>query len=94
MGGEIVSLVAVEEAIARLWPQAFHAIIIRPDLKKGESLILYTTYSHADKSSLISFWKREGLSEVSLPKALYILPTLPLLGSGKVDYASLPFLSV
>lgn len=93
VGGEIVSLMAVEDAVTRLWPNYTHAIITRPDLKKGEQLILYTTYSLADKSSLISFWKHEGLSEISLPKALYILPTLPLLGSGKIDYAALSCLS-
>ncbi len=94
VGGETVSLSAVEEAIARLWPNYLHAVITCPDLKKGERLILYTTYSLADKFSLIAFWKHEGLSEVSLPKALYVLPTLPLLGSGKVDYAALSCLSV
>jgi acyl-[acyl-carrier-protein]-phospholipid O-acyltransferase / long-chain-fatty-acid--[acyl-carrier-protein] ligase len=89
VGGETVSLIAVEETILRLWPGHIHAVIARPDPKKGEQLILFTNFPAAERSILISFWKAQGLSELSLPKVIRILPTLPLLGSGKVDYRAL-----
>ncbi len=89
VGGETVSLTAVEEAVGRLWPEHVHAVIARPDPKKGEQLVLYTTCPTADKSALMSFWKEKGLSDLSLPRTLVILSTLPLLGSGKVDYRAL-----
>lgn len=89
VGGEMVSLPAVEDALYRLWPGFAHAVIARPDLRKGEQLILFTTYVHADRPALVAFWKASGLSELSLPRTLRILPALPLLGSGKVDYKSL-----
>lgn len=89
VGGEMVSLAAVEEAVQKLWPDHTHAIISRPDPKKGEQLILFTEYPSADKSALISFWKAQGLSELTLPRQVYTLSSLPLLGSGKVNYKQL-----
>jgi len=89
VGGEMISLAAVEEAVNQLWPQHIHAIIARPDARRGEELILFTIFKDADKSALISFWKEQGLSKLSLPRILRILPSLPLLGSGKVNYLAL-----
>ncbi|MBY0501464.1 MAG: acyl-[ACP]--phospholipid O-acyltransferase [Alphaproteobacteria bacterium] len=89
VGGENVSLAAVEEAIARLWPEHHHAVLARPDPKKGERLILYTTYPFVERSILISFWKEQGLPEFSCPRIIHTLSSLPLLGSGKVDYRAL-----
>ncbi len=89
VGGETISLLAVEEALLRLWPGSIHAVITRPDSKKGERLVLFTNYVSAEKSALISFWKIQGLSELSLPRVIHILPLLPLLGSGKINYRAL-----
>lgn len=89
IGGEMISLLAVEEALHRLWPEHVHAIVAQPDQKKGEILMLFTTFPAADRAALITFWKAQGLSELSLPKVVKILPALPLLGSGKIDYKTL-----
>ncbi|OJW53922.1 MAG: hypothetical protein BGO67_07600 [Alphaproteobacteria bacterium 41-28] len=89
VGGETVSLGAVEEALLRLWPGYIHAVIARPDPKKGEQLVLFTNYASAERSMLIAFWKAQGLSELSLPRIIRILQSLPLLGSGKVNYRAL-----
>lgn len=90
VGGEMLSLTAIEEAVGKLWPGYTHGVITQPDLKKGERLVLYTTYPKAEKTTLAAFWKQQGLSELSLPKVLIVLPSLPLLGSGKIDYRVLP----
>lgn len=89
VGGEMVSLPAIEEALQRLWPEYAHAVIAQPDQKKGEKLVLFTTVPSADRSALISFWKTQGLSDLSLPRVIKTIPSLPLLGSGKVDYKAL-----
>ncbi|MBS0272702.1 MAG: acyl-[ACP]--phospholipid O-acyltransferase [Proteobacteria bacterium] len=89
VGGEMVSLGVVEEGIGRLWPEYLHAVIVRPDPKKGEQIVLFTNYPHAERSALVAFWKTQGLSELSIPRVIHILPSLPLLGSGKVDYRAL-----
>ena len=89
VGGETISLAAVEEALSRLWPGYIHGVIARSDPKKGEQLVLFTNYTAAERSELISFWKAQGLSELSLPRHIRILAALPLLGSGKVNYRAL-----
>ena len=89
VGGEMIFLAAVEEAIRCLWPGYSHAVIARPDPRKGEKLILFTTYYLADRAALLSYWRVQGLSELSLIRSIHILPSLPLLGSGKIDYRAL-----
>lgn len=89
VGGEMISLIAVEEVISRLWPDFLHGIIAAPHARKGEQLILFTTYKEAKRSDLIAFWKEQGLSELSLPAHIQTLSTFPLLGSGKVNYKAL-----
>lgn len=89
IAGEMVSLTGVEEAISRLWPEHRHAVLARPDRRKGEQLVLYTTFLGATRALLIAFWKTERLSELSLPRTIHILPSLPLLGTGKIDYKGL-----
>jgi len=89
VGGETISLTRVEEALFLLWPEHLHAVIALPDPKKGEQIILCTDYPLAERSTLVSFWKAQGFSDLSLPRVIHILHSLPLLGSGKVDYKAL-----
>jgi len=89
VGGETISLTYIEEVLSHLWPGFLHAVVSRPDPKKGEHLILFTNYPEAEKSVLILHWKEQGFSDLSLPKSIRILHALPLLGSGKIDYRAL-----
>ncbi len=86
IAGEMVSLAAVEEHISKLWPDFQHAVMNKPDEKKGEQLILVTNYVEAKVTALIEFFKLQGLSELSIPKRIQVVEQIPLLGSGKVDY--------
>jgi acyl-[acyl-carrier-protein]-phospholipid O-acyltransferase/long-chain-fatty-acid--[acyl-carrier-protein] ligase len=86
ISGEMVSLTAIENAIDDLWPDKQHAVISLPDAKKGEQLILITDHQLATRNALFKFYQKRGLSELSLPRRLYFIETMPLLGSGKVDY--------
>lgn len=89
IGGEMVSLTAVEDALHCLWPEHAHSVITRADQRKGEQLVLFTTFPSAERSALIAFWKAQGLSDLSLPRIIHILPSLPLLGSGKINRKAL-----
>ncbi|MBI2790591.1 MAG: acyl-[ACP]--phospholipid O-acyltransferase [Gammaproteobacteria bacterium] len=89
IGGEMVSLAFVEHYLDKLWPHAMHAVITIPDEKKGEQLLLVTTHEHADRSEIIQYARQNGISELAVPKAIKILHKIPLLGSGKVDYAGI-----
>lgn len=86
VAGEMVPLTGVEEAVARLWPEHMHAVIARPDRRKGEQLVLYTTFPKATRTLLLAFWKMEKLSDLSLPRTIHVIDKMPLLGSGKIDY--------
>jgi acyl-[acyl-carrier-protein]-phospholipid O-acyltransferase/long-chain-fatty-acid--[acyl-carrier-protein] ligase len=93
IGGEMVSLTAVEGYVGRLWPEHAHAVVTLPDPKKGEQLVLVTDHEEASREELIGFARKEGLAEISVPKTLLKVPELPLLGSGKVDYVRLKTLA-
>jgi acyl-[acyl-carrier-protein]-phospholipid O-acyltransferase/long-chain-fatty-acid--[acyl-carrier-protein] ligase len=86
IGGEMVSLTAVEELAARAWPETQHACVSLPDFQKGEQLILVTTRVDAQRAELSARAKEEGMSELHVPKRIVHVAALPLLGSGKTDY--------
>jgi acyl-[acyl-carrier-protein]-phospholipid O-acyltransferase/long-chain-fatty-acid--[acyl-carrier-protein] ligase len=82
----MISLTAIENIIYDLWSDKHHAILSIPDAKKGEQLILVTDHKLATRQGLIKFFREKGLSELSLPRRLYFIDLMPLLGSGKVNY--------
>lgn len=82
----MISLTAIEEEIYSLWPQYQHAVLAKPDERKGEQIVLVTNYKTAEISYLIDHFKQRGMAEISLPKKIIILMKLPVLGSGKIDY--------
>jgi len=89
IGGEMVSLPAVETLAAGLWPQAAHAVVTRPDAKKGEQLVLFTTQADAALRPLQQWGREQGAAELSIPREIRVLAELPVLGTGKVDYVTL-----
>ncbi len=89
IGGEMVSLPAVEGYAASVWPGFDHAIVTRPDERKGEQLVLYTTADARDAKPMLAWAKSNGVSELMLPKQVVHLDALPVLGTGKIDYVTL-----
>lgn len=94
IGGEMVSLTAVEQFISSVYPGFMHAIIAIPDSKKGEQLILYSNCGDITRLRLLSYAKDQGYHEFFVPKKITIIEKLPVLGTGKVDYVTLSMLSV
>lgn len=89
IAGEMVSLTAVEGYAGAVWPDALHATIAVPDPKKGEQVILFTDRPDADRAALLSYARENGIAEIMIPKEVRILDTLPILGTGKVDYVGI-----
>lgn len=89
IGGEMVSLPAVEGYVAAVWPEAESAVVSRPDPRKGEQLVLFTTEKGANASDLRTWAKENGIAELAIPRDIRVLESLPLLGTGKLDYATL-----
>ena len=86
IGGEMISLPAIEDAMTALWPGERHAIVAVPDAKKGEQLIALTTKEDGDRADLSAHIRKNGFSELSVPKTLKTVAAIPLLGNGKIDY--------
>lgn len=89
IGGEMVSLPAVEGYAASTWPGAEHAVVTRPDAKKGEQLVLFTTRAGARPAELLAWGKANGVAELALPRDVRVVDALPVLGTGKLDYVTM-----
>jgi acyl-[acyl-carrier-protein]-phospholipid O-acyltransferase/long-chain-fatty-acid--[acyl-carrier-protein] ligase len=88
VGGEMISLTAVEGFLAQLWPDHTHAVVAVPDEKKGEQLILVTENKEAQRQEITEYVRSQGLSELGLPKKIIYVDQVPLLGTGKIDYVT------
>jgi acyl-[acyl-carrier-protein]-phospholipid O-acyltransferase/long-chain-fatty-acid--[acyl-carrier-protein] ligase len=87
IGGEMVSLAAVEKMAAELWPDALSAVASLPDPRKGERLVLVTGQPQASRSAFQAFAKSKGSSELMIPAEVVVVDKVPVLGSGKLDFA-------
>lgn len=89
IGGEMISLAAVEDFVSAVWPGYGHAVIYISHLRKGEQLVLLTENKDASTADLLARARAEKISELSVPKVIVALSRLPLAGSGKLDYVTL-----
>lgn len=87
IGGEMVSLAAVEAMVQNLWPEFHHVVVAMPDPRKGEQIVLVTDKPAADRDALLAHARAEGFSELWMPRAI-LVAAIPILGSGKIDYAA------
>lgn len=87
LGGEMVSLAAVETVASDLWPGATHVGVALPDKRKGEQVVLVTDTPEADRQDFLDYAKRNGIPELFVPRAILVVNAIPVLGSGKIDYA-------
>ncbi len=86
VGGEMISLSAVEALATELWPSALSVVVGLPDARKGERLVLVTTASDATREAMSRHAKARGASDLMVPAAVLKVDKMPLLGSGKPDY--------
>ena len=85
VGGEMISLAAVEMLAAELWPNNITAVAAVADARKGERLIMVTDKHGATRSDFMAYARSKHASELMLPAEVVVLDKLPMLGSGKVD---------
>ncbi|MWC44632.1 acyl-[ACP]--phospholipid O-acyltransferase [Sphingomonas carotinifaciens] len=86
IGGEMASLPAVEGYAAKVWPQGDHAVVTRPDARKGEQLVLFTTQHDAAAAAFQAWARANGVTELVIPRDIRVVAALPVLGTGKLDY--------
>ncbi len=86
IAGEMVSMAAAEALVASLWPEDRHAVVAVPDARKGEALLLLTTRKAAAAGEILAQARAQGVPEIAVPRTIMEVPSIPLLGTGKVDY--------
>ncbi|MBO1924833.1 AMP-binding protein [Thiomicrorhabdus sp. 6S3-12] len=86
IGGEMVSLTAVETYINQASPQGHHAVVAIEDKRKGEQLVLVTDDHTLSRKTVIDAARANQVSELMIPKTVVLVEQVPVLGTGKVDY--------
>ena len=88
IGGEMISLAAVETMVAALWPDNNSVVLSQPDARKGEQLVLVTDRRGADRGALLAAAQRDGLPELWVPRSIMVVGQIPVLASGKTDFVA------
>lgn len=88
IGGEMISLTAVETYAAEIWPDQLHAAVNLPDAKKGEMIFLLTENPQAARDAFIQYAKKQGIAELYIPKKIIYVEKIPVLTTGKIDYVA------
>lgn len=90
VGGEMVSLAAVEEVAMNLWPGAPRVVIAMEDEAKGERLVYITAdEGEPDLAALWQALKEAGLPEIYYPRHWLRLPEMPITPVGKLNMPKL-----
>jgi acyl-[acyl-carrier-protein]-phospholipid O-acyltransferase/long-chain-fatty-acid--[acyl-carrier-protein] ligase len=88
IGGEMVSLTRIENALERLLPTDTSCCVVEvPDPIKGAKIIAVVTQNINEKKILKTMG--EELPQISLPKQFIVMQELPKMGSGKIDFRRL-----
>ncbi|MCQ2445035.1 MAG: AMP-binding protein, partial [Mailhella sp.] len=86
IGGEMISLAAVEDAIKEIWPESTPGVVSIPDPRKGEQLALIIDAEDVITSRIAAYFASRGISPLWTPKRIITVKHPPLRGSGKFDY--------
>ena len=89
VGGEMISLMAVEGLASAVWPESRHAVVAVPDSRRGEKLVLVTDRMDADSSRLSEWARSHGAPDLAVPKRIIKVKEVPVLGTGKTDYVAI-----
>ncbi len=93
ISGEMVSLTAVEDALAGAFPhyglRCQVAVISRPDADKGEILLAATNEPKLSLEEIRAALRARGLPNLWVPREVKFLKEIPKLGTGKTDHRTL-----
>ncbi len=85
IGGEMVSLVKVEDVLQRCLPDGVECCVVEvPDAMKGARIVAAVTSKINERDVLKSMSKE--LPNIALPKQFVTVEELPKMGSGKIDF--------
>jgi len=89
VAGEMVSLEVVEKIATAASTQAAHAASSQTDAQRGETIVLFTTDAELNRERLQAAARQGGYPELAVPRRILRVDSLPLLGTGKIDYVTL-----
>lgn len=93
VSGEMVSLTAVEDALAGAFPQyglrCQIAVVARPDADKGEVLVAVTNEPKLTLEEIRAAIKAKGLTNLCVPREIKAVREIPKLGTGKINHREL-----
>jgi acyl-[acyl-carrier-protein]-phospholipid O-acyltransferase/long-chain-fatty-acid--[acyl-carrier-protein] ligase len=93
VSGEMVSLTAVEDALAGAFPQyglrCQVAIVSRADEDKGEALVAVSNEPKLTIDEIRSAIKARGMTNLCVPREIKVVREIPKLGTGKVNHREL-----
>lgn len=89
IGGEMISLAAVEDVMSECWPDYINAVVLLHGDTRGETLSLVTTKADMTRDELRHGLVESGVAEIAIPKKIVHMKDVPLLGTGKVDFVRL-----
>jgi acyl-[acyl-carrier-protein]-phospholipid O-acyltransferase / long-chain-fatty-acid--[acyl-carrier-protein] ligase len=93
VSGEMVSLTAVEDALAGGFQQyglrCEVAIVDRPDEVKGEALVAVTNEPRLRLEEIRARLRGKGMTNLCVPSEIRVVREIPKLGTGKVNYREL-----
>ncbi len=85
IGGEMVSLVKVEDVLDKLLPKDASCCVVEvPDHLKGAKIVAAVTHKLDEKAILRSM--SDQLPNIALPKQFVVIEDLPKMASGKIDF--------
>src|SRR5207253_9210248 len=67
IGGEMISLAAVEMLASELWPDVMSAVATAPDARKGERRVLGTQKKGATRSEVQAYAKSRRACDLMVP---------------------------
>jgi len=93
ISGEMVSLTAIEDALAGAFPDMGHrcavAVLAVPDSAKGEAIVAVANEPRLTLDRIRRCLQEQKCSNLCLPRELKTVPEIPKLGTGKIDHRAL-----
>ena len=86
VGGEMVSLVNVEDVLSHLLPEDVICCVVDiPNPTKGADVVAAVANGNFDKHKVLKQLKKQ-LPSIAVPRQFYIIDNIPMMSSGKVNF--------
>lgn len=86
VGGEMVSLVRVEDVLSRLLPEDVICCVVDiPNPTKGADVVAAVANGNFDMHKVLKQLKKE-LPHIAVPRQFYVIEDIPMMASGKVNF--------